>query len=91
MPLFYERGCQEQTFPYLADSLPLVSQPLFNIEALSLLQYRQYYRQNLFPYLAPPMRELLVSGTCPKCWKQVFGAEDTGAETRGNDFDREGE
>ena len=43
--------------------------------------------QEIFPYLAPPMRELLVSGTCPKCWKQMFGAEDTSAETHGNTLD----
>jgi hypothetical protein len=39
--------------------------------------------QDLFPYLAPPMRELLISRTCPKCWRRIFGAEDTSAETRG--------
>jgi hypothetical protein len=37
------------------------------------------------------MRELLISGTCPKCWKKLFGAEDTSAETRGNNFDVDGE
>ena len=46
--------------------------------------------QDRFPYLAPPMRELLISGTCPKCWKRIFGAEDTSAETNGNDRDLEG-
>jgi hypothetical protein len=43
--------------------------------------------QDLFPYLAPPMRELLISRTCPKCWRQIFGAQDTSAET---DDDRPG-
>jgi hypothetical protein len=36
MRLFYERGCQEQTYLYLADSLPLVSQPLLGSELLFL-------------------------------------------------------
>ena len=42
--------------------------------------------QEIFPYLAPPMRELLISGTCPKCWKRMFGAEETSAESRGDDL-----
>jgi hypothetical protein len=47
--------------------------------------------QEIFPYLAPPMRELLISGTCPKCWKRMFGAEDTSAETHGNTLDADEE
>ncbi len=47
--------------------------------------------QNIFPYLAPPMRELLISGTCPKCWKKMFGAEDTSTEIKGNNLDADGE
>ncbi len=45
------------------------------------LSNRTEFIQNIFPYLAPPMRELLISGTCPKCWKKMFGAEDTSADT----------
>ncbi|MGA9774247.1 MAG: hypothetical protein WBV94_34785 [Blastocatellia bacterium] len=47
--------------------------------------------QDLFPYLAPPMRELLISGTCPKCWKRIFGAEDTSNETNSDSLERKGE
>jgi hypothetical protein len=39
--------------------------------------------QDILPYLTPPMRELRISGTWPKCWKQLFGAEGGSAETRG--------
>lgn len=61
------------------------------------IEKADYYRyvdkteliQYLFPYLVPPMRELLISGTCPKCWKQMFGAEDTSAETHGSDLNGE--
>ena len=28
--------------------------------------------QNAFPYLAPEARELLISGICPQCWKNMF-------------------
>jgi len=45
--------------------------------------------QDVVPYLSAPMRELLISRTCPKCWKRMFGAEDTSAETRGNTLDEE--
>lgn len=31
--------------------------------------------QNAFPYLSADERELLVSGICPTCWEQMFGAE----------------
>ena len=51
------------------------------------LSNKTEFIQNIFPYLAPPMRELLISGTCPKCWKKMFGAEDTSAETKSNNFD----
>lgn len=44
---------------------------------------RTEFIQNIFPYLSPPMRELLISGTCSKCWKQMFGAADTSADTQG--------
>lgn len=47
------------------------------------LSNRTEFIQNIFPYLAPPMRELLISGTCPKCWKEMFGAEDISAATQG--------
>jgi|GEM_PF-2360356 len=53
------------------------------------LSNRTEFIQVIFPYLAPPMRELLVSGTCPKCWKRMFSAEDTSAETNGNDGEGE--
>ena len=55
------------------------------------LSNRNEFIQTIFPYLAPPMRELLISGICPKCWKRMFGAEYTSAESNGDDLDGEGE
>lgn len=55
------------------------------------LSNRTEFIQDLFRYLTPPMRELLISGTCPKCWKRMFGAEDTSAESNGNTLDADGE
>lgn len=28
--------------------------------------------QNAFPYLSTDEREILISGTCPKCWDSMF-------------------
>jgi hypothetical protein len=53
------------------------------------LSNRTEFIQDIFPYLQPPMRELLISGNCPKCWKRMFGSEDTSAETYGHTSDIE--
>ena len=28
--------------------------------------------QDTFSYLTPSQREILISGTCPKCWDNLF-------------------
>ncbi len=33
--------------------------------------------QDAFPNLSPGDRELLISGTCDKCWKEMFGHEES--------------
>ena len=33
------------------------------------------YIQDVFPELTPDNRELLISGTCPTCFKKLFGDE----------------
>lgn len=35
--------------------------------------------QDIFPELSADARELLITGTCPACWRKMFGAE-TGEE-----------
>ena len=32
--------------------------------------------QDIIPELAPEMRELFISGMCPKCWGKLFSFED---------------
>ena len=32
--------------------------------------------QDIMPELAPEMRELFISGMCPKCWDKLFGFEN---------------
>ncbi len=32
--------------------------------------------QDIIPELAPEMRELFISGMCPKCWDKLFSFED---------------
>lgn len=31
--------------------------------------------QNVAPELSPEERELLISGTCSKCWNKMFGGK----------------
>lgn len=32
--------------------------------------------QLAFPDLTSDQREILISGICPECWKDIFGEED---------------
>ena len=32
--------------------------------------------QDAFPELSSDDREMLISGTCPKCWDEIFADED---------------
>lgn len=32
--------------------------------------------QIVFPYLSPAEREMLITGICDDCWKEIFGEED---------------
>lgn len=32
--------------------------------------------QDAFPEMEPDKRELLISGICPECWKEMWGGED---------------
>jgi hypothetical protein len=37
---------------------------------------RGEYVQNAFPYLSPDDREMIISGTHPKCFEELFGTEE---------------
>ena len=37
-------------------------------------EHRRYI-QDIFPYLTPVERELLISGVCPECWEDLFSEE----------------
>ena len=37
---------------------------------------RYRHIQNAMPELSADERELLISGTCSKCWERVFGGQD---------------
>jgi hypothetical protein len=55
-----------------------------NVYLLDMLEF--YYGLSgrnigeIFPYLAPPDRELFLTKTCRRCWAREFGKEDTSAE-----------
>lgn len=36
------------------------------------LSPRRPHIQDIFPYLTPAERELLISQTCDKCWQKMF-------------------
>ena len=36
--------------------------------------------QDIFPYLSPAERELLISGVCEVCWNKMFSLEDEDLE-----------
>ena len=38
--------------------------------------YEGALAQVAFPTLDPEQREFFVSGTCDKCWKEMFGMEE---------------
>lgn len=40
--------------------------------------------QNIFPYLSPEQRELLISHICPECWNDLFPPEE---ELEGEEYD----
>ena len=43
------------------------------------IEYSQSNRrhiQDIFPYLTPAERELLISQTCDDCWNKMFGGEE---------------
>ena len=41
--------------------------------------------QDIFPYLSPAERELLISGICPDCWDSMFPIEDEDEEDCDNE------
>lgn len=47
------------------------------LDAASYLNYSNGAPiQDAFPFLSPDERELIISGTHPKCWDEMFPSED---------------
>ena len=47
------------------------------VSAEQLEQWRNgAYAQDVFPHFTPDQRETLISGICPACWAEMFGADD---------------
>lgn len=40
------------------------------------LEPNRRYVQDIFPYLTPSERELLISHTCDECWNKMFGGDE---------------
>ena len=41
-----------------------------------LMSPHRRHIQDIIPELAPEMRELFISGMCPKCWEKLFNFEN---------------
>lgn len=47
------------------------------VSARGLRLWREGERiQNALPGLTAEEREILISGTCPECWNEIFGKEE---------------
>lgn len=49
---------------------------LMSTEEYNKWQVRNLYVQDVFPHLDKEIREWMISGTHPECWKEVFGEEE---------------
>jgi hypothetical protein len=51
---------------------------LLEVDTSKLYQWqsRKLLAQNAFPHLDAADRELIISGTCGKCWIDMFGEDD---------------
>lgn len=50
---------------------------------------REILAQDAFPHLSPALRELLISRTCPECWDEMFGQDDSEEEEEEEQESRE--
>ena len=48
---------------------------LVNKNDMMLWLTDQGYIQDLMPYLSAVEREMIISGTCGKCWAKLFGED----------------
>lgn len=60
----------------LCDSLITVDLTEKQFEKFQLWEQRKMHIQDAIPEVAPPIREVFISGTCPKCWDEMFGGEE---------------
>ena len=49
--------------------------PVKEKDYLTFMSPNRPYVQDIFPYLTPAERELLISHTCEACWNSLFPEE----------------
>lgn len=54
--------------------------PDLTIQQDWLLSTRSMSIQQILPDWDPALRELLISGICPECWKKMFDFDEEGGE-----------
>lgn len=82
----YERGERIRYQPHNCSVCGKVHNPI-------VLDAEKFYRwkedkeciQDVFPEMTEDQREILISGTCPECWKVLFPEEDEEVELEDSD------
>ena len=68
----------ERTVEIYMDCLMCTEQHTIKVREEDYIMYNSPNRphvQDIFPYLTPAERELLISGFCEKCWEKLFPTE----------------
>lgn len=73
----YNRLNQEQT-QLTCDCISCHKPQTFVVSSEGLFYYQcgEKMIQDCFPDIAPEIRELMISGMCNKCWKELFSSSE---------------
>lgn len=78
MSHIYDWSTVEETSTYKNVCVVCRQQNTFILNELDFLHWKLKgeYVQDVFPYLFPANRELLISGTHAECWKTLYPPEE---------------
>ena len=54
--------------------------PVKEKDYLTYMSPKRPYIQDIFPYLTPAERELIISQTCAECWDNMFKEDEDDAQ-----------
>lgn len=55
-------------------------------DAHEYFNHSRRHIQDIFPYLSPAERELLISQTCSECWDKMFGTDEDEEDLEGKHY-----